>query len=398
MKKILFMAYSMHLGGVEKALSDLINVLAKDSNWDITLLLLRKEGEFIDRLPKNIKIQECILPESILMEAVTNTSDALFSSLKKLHMITFSRIALDFLYNRKKNPQEVLKRNYKRWIKKIKPNNLFYDVAIDFQGTGVFTTFYIAYCVNAKKKVSWIHNDISIIEEDMSWQKSLYAKYDKVFCVSQAAREKTLEKLPFLKGKDDVFYNIIPEEKIQQASREKCDKLNGKIKIMTIGRLTPQKGYDIALEVINNLKKQGYVFEYYIIGDGEIRKEIEQQISLLALEDTVHILGYQENPYKYLCQCDIYFQPSRYEGFCITLGEAKLFNKPIVTTDFAGAREQIEDGVTGIIIPCDKKEMILALKTLFDNAGLRMMLSSNLMQRNTHPIDDTYKLKQLLDK
>lgn len=176
MKKILFMAYSMHLGGVEKALSDLINVLAKDSNWDITLLLLRKEGEFIDRLPKNIKIQECILPESILMEAVTNTSDALFSSLKKLHMITFSRIALDFLYNRKKNPQEVLKRNYKRWIKKIKPNNLFYDVAIDFQGTGVFTTFYIAYCVNAKKKVSWIHNDISIIEEDMSWQKSLYAK------------------------------------------------------------------------------------------------------------------------------------------------------------------------------------------------------------------------------
>ena len=148
----------------------------------------------------------------------------------------------------------------------------------------------------------------------------------------------------------------------------------------------------MAFRVISKLCQMGYDVDYYVVGEGEQHSELENLIGRLNMQEKIHLLGYQSNPYKYLRQCDIYFQPSRFEGFCITLGEAKIFCKPIITTDFAGAREQIENQVTGTIIPFDEDKMFEALLKMITDPKIRKSYEETLKGMNMKGTNDVYKL------
>ncbi len=105
----------------------------------------------------------------------------------------------------------------------------------------------------------------------------------------------------------------------------------------------------------------------YIIGDGPNKNEYQNLINNLGLKDNCILLGAKKNPYPYMKNCDIYVQPSRHEGYCITLAEARCFDVPIVTTNFTGASEQVINEETGIITKIDSEEVYLAIKKLLDN-------------------------------
>lgn len=392
MRSVLFMMYDMHCGGVEKALVELLKVLRQKTDWQIDLLLLTHRGDFLELMPDGIRVMQCDLPLDIYLETTNTTREALGLCLKARRFGTAFRLLRDWLLNWNKNQQQILQRSYAQWERRLVPMDKHYDLAVDFQGMGVFTTFYVSRMVSARKKATWIHNDISVFPEDMSWQRGLYQNFDKVFCVSGQAREKTAEKLPFLTDKLDVFYNILSREEILQKADETADRLEGDMKILSIGRLSYEKGYDLALRAMKELADAGYDFRYYIVGDGEDRQMLHQLVQKLGLQEQVRFLGFRMNPYPYLKQCDIYFQPSRFEGFCITLGEAKILDKPIITTDFAGAREQITDGQNGLLIGCDQRQMADTLKRMIDDCALRKQLCNNLSAADSTLVTDWNKL------
>lgn len=396
MKKILFMVYNMHLGGVEKSLVDLLRVLCKRDDLKITLLLIDYEGEFLSRVPSSVEIRRCRLPYDIYLQTIESTARGISSALKKCRVLIAGKLVASWLRHRGKNQQQVLQDNYSRWSGRLNYEPEIYDMAIDYQGMGVFTTYYVANFVKAKIKCTWVHNDFSVMIGSLNWQKDLYAKYNKVFCVSKQAMEITVDRMDFVSNKIDIFHNIIPKDEIFYMSQMPGETLQGKCRILTVGRLSYQKGYDIAFRVMYALSKKGYDIDYYVIGEGEQRRELEQLIEQLELQNIIHLLGYQSNPYVYLKQCDIYLQPSRYEGFCITLGEAKLFDKPIITTDFAGAREQIIHEETGLIVPCEEESMLVALERMSSNNELRNKFITNLKKESVRERNDCDKMMRLL--
>ena len=120
-------------------------------------------------------------------------------------------------------------------------------------------------------------------------------------------------------------------------------------KILTVGRLEEQKGYDIALSVCKNLVEENLKIEWFVLGEGTLKEKLKSESKKLGIEKYFHFVGVKMNPYPYFKNCDIYVQTSKHEGYCTTITEAKVFYRPIVTTDVAGVREQIRDGVSGDI-------------------------------------------------
>ncbi|WP_346868668.1 glycosyltransferase [Clostridium sp. UBA5119] len=161
---------------------------------------------------------------------------------------------------------------------------------------------------------------------------------------------------------------------------------------MTVGRLSKEKGQDLAIRVLYKLKKQGYKVKWYCIGEGKDRDEYEKLIENLNLRDDFILLGETLNPYPYIKTSDIYVQPSRHEGYCITIAEAKCLNKPIVTTNFIVANEQIEDGQNGLIVECNVDKICDKIKFLIDNPQVSENFSKALCKDKIDTTCEVIKL------
>lgn len=171
-------------------------------------------------------------------------------------------------------------------------------------------------------------------------------------------KRNSLKKYPKLASKTDIFYNIIDYEKIYSLSDEFVPKFtNEQTNILTVGRLEKEKGYDLLLDTAIELKKNGITFKWYIIGDGSLKKHISKRITDNNLEDYVIMLGSQKNPYPFFKETDIYVQTSNFEGYGLTIAEAKAFCKSIVCTNIPTFKEQIIDYENGYLCKQDDKEM-----------------------------------------
>lgn len=189
---------------------------------------------------------------------------------------------------------------------------------------------------------------------------------DKIYVVSKESYENFVAMFPKLKEKCEVKYNIISKKYIDQMSKEKImdsafnSNYDG-IRIITLGRLSKEKGQDIVPEVALRLKEYGVDFKWYLIGDGNLRQELEREINIKGLKENVILLGTKTNPYPYLAKSDIYVQTSVHEGFCISLAEARALYLPIISTEFAGAAEQIKNQITGSVV---KREVSVLYKEI----------------------------------
>ena len=180
--------------------------------------------------------------------------------------------------------------------------------------------------------------------------------------------------MPSTVGKSEVLLNIISKDLVCNMANEEInfdDKFDG-IKIVTVGRLSKEKGQDLAINALYKLINDGYKVRWYCVGEGNARGEYEKLIKEKNLENNFILLGANPNPYPYIKKSDIYVQTSRHEGYCLTLAEAKCLCKPIVTTNFIGAYEQIEDEINGFIVkPGDVDGYVEVLKKLILNKDLR---------------------------
>lgn len=390
MKKVIIMSEKMNMGGVEKALISMLESINYD-NYDVTLLLTAIEGELIKKVPKQVKIITINEFKELRYKSVKKL--VLDNVLKGKFMECFKIIYYILLYKFNGDLHSLYKYNCES-LPKLDEK---YDLAISYQAPSRLPAVFVANNINAEKKALWLHSDPSKSPCDISCYEESYSKYDKIFCVANSIKEKFIKVFPNLESKTEVFYNIIPVRDILEKSKIDegfKDKYDG-IRILTIGRLSPEKGYKRAINVCEKLINCGYKIRWYVCGEGEERNELEKIIKEKELEDNFILLGNKSNPYPYLKQCDIYVQTSFFEGYCTTTNEARVLRKPIITTDVSGAREQFINYENGIIVPIEEVEIYKAVKELIDNESLRYKLINNLKKIDFKNNNDMYKLDNI---
>lgn len=367
MKKILFMLNDLHGGGQEKAIVSLLSELSKKKEYELTLLLMRKQGVFLEDVPPSVQIKEVAVSESIIDSSLLSGKARLKKAISHGKIKDTILIIREHLRNKNKSVSDIMLSVWQKYDDMLPMYPEEYDIAIDYQGQGTFPTYYIARKVKAKKKYSWVHNDFSIVPEDMSWIGDCYVAYDKILSVSEKAKLAFADKFPDFRDKVAVCYNVINKQEILKRSNETAISPKDGINIVTVGRLSYEKGYDIAFQAIKLLKETQKKITYWVVGNGKEEDCLKALADRLEITDIVCFAGFQKNPYPYLRMADIYLQPSRHEGFCLTLGEAKVLNKAIVTTDFAGASEQITHGVNGSITTCDAEAIYNELRHMIEH-------------------------------
>lgn len=391
-KKILFFLSTMNIGGVEKSFLSLLAEFP-DDKYEITLMLLERKGGFLGLVPSWVKIEEAewfsdIKP--VIMNPPQETIKRYWGKRQVLKILTF---ILNYYRSKNKNDRSIY---YREVFKEIPWKEESYDLAVAYAGPTEIIDYFILNRVKATKKIGWMHFDASEINMNKKLYRYIYSKFYKVFTVSECATKKLIEKLDIPEEKVSTFKNIISHKMINELSSESVIEEFGEssLKIITLGRLSLEKGQDIGIKVLKRLVDDGLDVKWYCVGEGKERKYYEQLVREYALEERFILLGVKLNPYPYIKMADIYVQTSRHEGYCISLAEARVLKKPIVTTRFTGATEQIEDGKTGLISYAEEEDLYLKIKELIKNEELRKKLEKELSER---VFEGNNKLEEFLE-
>ncbi len=373
MKKILFIMNNLNCGGAEKALVSLLKTIDY-SQYEVDLLLFRHEGIFLKQVPEEVNI----LPEPFGYKYYDMSSIKAIKELLKQGRIgdAIRRIKAIFIYKSEKDTYRCGQKVWPYVSKIFGKLNKKYDVAI-----GYLENNPIYYCVDnvdAKKKIGFIHNDYDKLGLNPIGDRIYFNELDNIVTISEECAEVLKNRFPEYKDKVRVMYNIVSPSIINEMAKEKIDINNAEINLVTVGRLNYQKGYDMAIEACKKLVEKGYDIKWNILGEGEERANLEGLIKKYNLQDRFILLGIKENPYPYVQNADIYVQTSRFEGKSIAIDEAKILNKPILVTNFTTVRDQISDGVNGIIVDMNVDSIVDGLETLIKDSNLRNKLKKNL--------------------
>lgn len=364
-KNILFMIINMNIGGTERALLNMINEM-DIKKYNVTILMLEKYGGFLSDIPSWVNIK--YVDEYKNFKSLYNNSPIKSSIqlIKQGKLIKGLSIGISHLIYKITNDRSLY---FKYLLKECKAIEEEYDIAVAYAGPMDLISYYIINKVKAKEKIQWIHFDVTKIGINKVFAEKLYSKFYKIYVVSKEAKDKLDNLIPSISSKTEVLHNVVPKNKIIKMAEEGQgfdDEFDG-IRILTVGRLSREKGQDMIMPIIDRLKVDGYNIRWYLIGDGSLRNECEGLIKKYNIEDECIMLGKKSNPYPYMNQCDIYVQSSKHEGYCITLAEARCFDNPIVTTNFTGAKEQIVDKENGLVCRIDEDDIYSKVKMLLDD-------------------------------
>ncbi len=388
-KKILFIIPNLKSGGAEKSLVTLLQLFDYDK-YDVSLFLFRKEGLFLSCVPPQVKI----LTAGENYELFDGEAKAAVKAFLKKGRIDLA-VARILYANAFKNDDgyQFETKMWKELRKSISLPSEKYDCVIGYlEGP----SDWLAAEMNADKKIGYMHSYLDETSSDKERFKENIEDFDSFVAVS----EKCLKNLKQLVPTFNSFFeinNIISPLFIHNEAEKEGIQLSGEIRLLTVGRISPEKGIDVAVEACSVLKSKGYPVKWYHIGTGDSRLLIEDQIKDSRMEDSFILLGEKANPYPYIKACDIYVQPSRYEGKSIAIDEAKCLHKPIVVTNFPSVYDQIEHGVNGLICEMDAQSVADAVEKLINDKELRERLSHNLSQEKIGNEEEIQKLYDLIE-
>lgn len=389
----------MELGGAEKALLGLLSHLNPDE-YDVDLFLCRHSGELFAEIPDWVHL----LPED---RHAADIARPMKQVLLEGDISVFLGRLRGKVSNRKyyrTHPQSassaVAITNSNRFvinsIAPIQPDKT-YDLAISFM-----TPHYIVpQKVNAKKTIAWIHTDYSTVDVDVETELPMWDAYDYIASISDDCTKGFLSKFPSLSSKILLIENMLPYSLIlhqaeeQDVSNEISMAENAKI-ICSVGRFSEAKNFDNVPDICRRILERGVNVKWYLIGYGGDEELIRRKIEESGMQENVIILGKKENPYPYMKSCDLYAQPSRYEGNSVCVHEAQMLGKPVVITRYATSSSQLEDGVDGVIVPMDNEGCAAGIAALLHDTQRMEQLSENCRNRDYSNAEEVEKLYQIM--
>lgn len=399
MKKIFITAHSMEIGGAERSLLGLLENVDY-TQYQVDLFLLRHTGELLPHLPKEVNL----LPKS---NAYSCLGVPIAEVLKQGQLgIAYGRFlgkrkAKERLAQLKITGDNNITNEYShkytvKWLPMMSEKQ--YDLAISFMSPH----YFVAQKVKAKKKIAWIHTDYKTFEVDVESELKMWDAYDYIASISEDVTNSFLYTFPILKEKIVLIENIMPVRVLKNQAdeftveNEMID--DGAMKLLTIGRFSPQKKMDEIPQICQRIRGLGVNAKWYLIGFGGEETLIRQKIAESHAEPYVIILGKKENPYPYIQACDVYLQPSRYEGKSIAVREAQIFHKPVIITNYSTAHSQLEDGVDGLIVPMELDACATSIASILRDGELLKRISDNTFSRDYVGAEEVNKVYSLMEE
>lgn len=388
-KNILFVINSLECGGAEKSLISMLTAF-NYAKYNVDLQMFNPQGMFLSLLPSEVNI----LPR---LDYLQYCSLSMRGKIKKINfrfLYTYLKTSLGIRVEKKIHPAQ---KYWKYCHNAIGESKKIYDTAIAWgQGN---PTHYVAEKVTAKKKIAFINADYEAVGHDKKFDYKYYEQYDYIAVVSEGLKEIMRQVFPDMERKLKIIYDINNKELIERMSLVENPFLDVEEKILvTVGRLEKPKGYDIAAEACRFLKESGIHFKWYIVGEGSERSNIEQDIEKFGIQEQLILVGAKENPYVYMKNADVYVQTSKYEGFCLTVGEAKILNIPVVSTNFEVIHNQIVSEENGLIVDMDAKAVADGIKRMLLDNILRKRIICNLQKEKKGNIEEIEKLYCILEE
>lgn len=394
MKNILFVMPSLGSGGAEKSLVNLLSLLDY-KKYEVDLLLLKPEGLFLGQIPQEVNVLQ--IGESLQYAYKINMGVfKTFSNMKLGALRVFSAVVCKLNYKENARQQRWVK-YYKKYLPALKGK---YDIAIGFlEGDA---SYYVIDKVNAQKKILWIHNDFNEIKknENAVIYESYFRKADTVVSISNKCVDILKQNYPNLVKKFYCLPNLTSGSLLKNMSEEfeVSEFEKNKFNILSIGRLTRQKGFELAIDALNILKEEYSDIHWWIIGAGELEDQLKKQVKDNDLEEYITFLGLKANPYPYIRSCDLLVQPSRWEGKSVVLDEAKILAKPILATNYSTIKDQLKDNKEGLITDISSSAIAEGIAKLRENPQLYNSIQCYLEKHEYGNEKEILQYYELLEK
>lgn len=396
-KRILFIMPSMFIGGAERSLLGLLENFDYEK-YDVSLFLYRHEGEFLKFIPEQVNL----IPEI----KKYRTFDTPIKSLLKSSLFSFgiarilSKIALKLhtiSAGEKAGTWMSMQYTAKFITPLLPPIPGTYDLGIMFLGVAD----PMIERVQAKRKITWCHTDYDTLFPDRKMDLETYRKVDGVVAVSELCADKIKSFYPELEDKINVIENIIGQRLLLKQADEEISEIpedkNEKV-ILSVGRFCFAKNFDNVPDICRRILNKGLYLRWYLIGYGGDEELIRQKIKENGMEEHVTLLGKRDNPYPYIKACDLYVQPSRYEGKCVTVREAQILYKPVVIANYDTAHDQLHDGIDGIILPQSNEELAQGIFELLSDPSKLESLANNCKEFDYSNVGELQKIYDWIEK
>lgn len=391
-KRLLFVIPGFGIGGAEKSLVNLLCALDYD-RFSVDVFAFDPQGPFIDELPEQIRV----LPlGSTYATAKLPLLRSVWRFIARGQPVTaYHRLAYSFALRRFGFSDRAEQYAWKHYAKLLPVLEDDYDAAIGYLEKSA--NYFVADNTRAAIKIGYVHTDYQKLNTDKSFDAAYFDRMRYVVTVSDACARVLAETFPEYAQKIRVVENMVSKQVLTRLATAPCNDMpafDGTV-LLTVGRLSAEKGIDLAVAACESLIIDELPVKWYHIGAGEVRSETLDAVRQKGLETAFVLLGPKANPYPYFARCDIYVQPSRYEGKAIAVEEAKLLGIPVVATAYDTVNDQIEDGVTGFVCAADAGALAEKIKMLILNKAMREVVKSRLSALHGNE-SDIHKFYDLL--
>lgn len=399
--RILINIHYLEIGGAERALLGLLNALDPE-RVDVDLFINQHTGEFMPFIPSHINV----LPQSPLYSCIERPIKdivkeghwgiALRRILARRRAIRYSMSLPENLKAIDSSIFQYIYSGVEPGMPNINPNDT-YDLAISFLTPHNF----MLSKVRAKKRICWIHTDYSTVHVNAGMELPIWSGYEHIASISPECTKAFLCTFPTLKDKIIEIENILSPDFIRAQAQEftpsdEMPDVPGEVKILSIGRFSYPKRFDEVPRMCRLMLDRGARFRWFIIGYGDealIRSAIEKY----DVADTLILLGKKTNPYPYISRCDIYAQPSRYEGKSVTVREAQILGKPVAITNYPTAASQVTHGADGLILPFETDAAAEELASFVCDKQAQQELAQSVAARDFGNESEVEKLYSLIN-
>lgn len=399
--RIFIAMHYMEIGGAETALVGLLNAL-EHARVDVDLFLYDHRGEMMQFIPEWVNLLPQIPKYSVLERPIVELVKRGFWGIaaarmwaKRISKVAYKRSGSKLENN---GGLDKMSKCTTPLLPKIN-QSMTYDLAISF----LTPHRIVAEKVKAKKKIAWIHTDYTRVWVDAEDELKVWQKYDYVASISGDVTNTFLQVFPSLAPKIVEIENILsPTFVRKRAELQDVDKEirhEGAITLLSVGRFSDAKNYDNVPDICKRLiNKTKLNIRWYIIGYGGDEALIRQKIKEAGMEEHVILLGKRSNPYPYIKTCDIYVQPSRYEGKSVTVREAQMLCKPVVVTNYPTAPSQIRSGIDGVIVPMDNEGCAHGLAEVICDKPLQERIIAHLKTHDYGNESEVEKIYTLINE